>query len=336
MIAIRIAAPGSAHRLVRWLVLATLLAFSLPSGFALLDRVSDGRRSPTGPPPGLDPQLALLVANLHRNHDDDALVIDGDRTWRFGVARSFRPFRFSSTANANVVRDPAGHRVAFPQLAEDGQAGTLVVRTGVALRELSKRDAASADASFVVPCASTRLASDQTGYVYVGMLAPDRTDIERRIEVGLQLNAPAGGGTPRSVQLYARRESKRGIVATGTGFHVACDRAIRLEARSIGPGMLAFTASGAAIPLRSHRYTVALRLDLEMKRGLIGRENSVERVTALAVPAARNAPLRAGTRLAVLLDRDRRLQGDEHRDAPPIWVRPSYDRVSIDIDEDRR
>jgi hypothetical protein len=293
-------------------------------------------------PPAGDPSLPSIVAFIDAGHHD-ALVIGRHERVAYGAARRFRSYSYRPSGTLNVGLDTNGRRTAFPELAYDSRTGPLVVKTGVALRELSENERSGASATFDVPCATTVLAPDQTGYVYLSTLTPSPYGSFERTEVGLQLNPPRDGGTPRSVQLYSRRETHHGIVATGTGFHLLCDRPVRLQLERVGSMAIAFTAAGAAVPLASHSYTVVERIDGETSLDRCARCR-LERVAAIAVPLG-NAPFRLGSRMGIESGADKSsrpaiqfesipgLHGARPSTIPPVRVDVHRSSISIGIDE---
>jgi hypothetical protein len=232
-------------------------------------------------------------------------------------------------------------RVLLPAFGMHFEAGPIVSRTGVGLREISRGPAFSATTSFVVPCAQTRLAPDQFGYVYLASIGRRRRYAIRVTEFGVQLNPPPHGGRPNSAQIYARELDRNDRVVTlGSSAHLRCDRRIRISLAPANPRAIAATFSGEAIAGRR-----AVRLSFALERFdepvAVGCERCrVERIVALAVDDGRR-PYRAGSWLGLdgagkpsfVLDRLATLEGARSSDARPIATRIDATRVTVGIDE---
>jgi hypothetical protein len=301
------------------LMLAPIVSLTLVAsdGAAHVDHTATGPRNAAPPPepPANEPDraLAAIVATLQRSGRGDALIIGDRRVTAIGAGRALAPSFYRPTGVANVMAGRGGKGVALPAFGSTRSSGALVTATGVALREYGTAAATSATMSFVVPCATTSLAPGQFAYVYVGGFTRAADGAPRLTEIGVQMNPPAGGGRPRSVQLYTRRVTGHGVVATDAGVHLRCDAPLTVRFGPLGPNAEAATFSGASLPTRSGALTLVERLEPGERTG-DGYGNALERVTALAVPAG-TAVVRRGSRLGVGVDgREPRLAFERDRD----------------------
>ena len=294
-----------------------------------------GARAGTGGGPPLprnarpDPWLAGLTQVLRRTQRRDVLIISGNAFTSLGAVRG-----------ADHTKDTES--IVLPAFGGEMRSGPLITQTGVALREFANPKVVAAKASFIVPCSTTSLAPDQTAYVYLGGFTRTIGGRLQLTEIGVQMNPPAGGGVPTSVQLYARRETKTGVLVAGTNLHLHCDARVNVVFETLGIESEAATFSGPAIPLPSHRVTIVEKLDAgerTVNQGCSGC--AVERVTALAVPRGSGAE-RRGARLGIPASgAEPQLAFEEDRDfitvqpshEPPVLTRNQPLRTTIAIDE---